>query len=88
MLSYGEAGEVQDRRHVAETLEKLNRKLTTLDRKNLTADGLSRTDLAEKFLQEAQKAFGDGSYAEAGSLAAKASTILAPVAGNTPTPPP
>ena len=83
MLSYGGAGQVQDRRHVAETLERLNRKLTTIDRKSLTADGLSRTALAEKFLQLAQKAFVDGSYAEAGSLADKASTVLAPVAGNT-----
>lgn len=83
MLSYGEAGETQNRQHVAEMLEKLNQRLATIDRKSLTADGLSRTELAEKFLQGAQKAFVSGSYAEAGSLAAKASTILAPVAGTT-----
>jgi len=76
----------QQRQHVAESLEKLNLQLGKTDRQKLDPDGQSRFDLAKTFLQSAQKAFTDGSYAEADSLATKASTILAPLAVSHPIP--
>lgn len=79
LSSTGEADRAHERQRVAGMIKGINRALQTIDRQRQTADGLNRTALAEKFLQSAQKAFADGSYAEAGSLASKASMMIAPL---------
>ena len=50
-----------------------------VDRKNLSADDSQRDILAQKLLQEAKKALADRDSVAAMSLAAKASTLFAPL---------
>jgi hypothetical protein len=57
----------------------LNRAMRAIHRQSLDTNGQSRKDVGEIFLQSAQKAFAEGSYAEATSLADKASMMIAPL---------
>ena len=50
-----------------------------IDRKNLSADDSQRDILAQKLLQEANKALADRDSVAAISLATKASTLFAPL---------
>ena len=69
----------QERQHVSDLIDGVKRTITAIDQHPQSADGLRRVALAERFLKSAQQAFAEGSYAEAGSLADKASTMLAPL---------
>jgi hypothetical protein len=79
LSSSGEAGPFDERRHSADMINSLSRSLQRVPRKGLNADGSNRVELAQKFLQGAQKAFADASYAEAEGLARKGSSMLSPL---------
>lgn len=79
LSSTNKADQEPERQHAAEMIKALNRAMRAVDRQNLGADGQSRKELAEKFLQSAQKAFAEGNYTEALSLADKASIMIAPL---------
>ncbi len=69
-----------ERQHAAKMIEALNQAMRAIHLQSLDADGQSRKKVGEIFLQSAQKALAEGSYAEAASLADKASMTIAPLA--------
>jgi hypothetical protein len=69
-----------ERQHAADKIEALSNALRTIDHQSLSADRQGRVALGEQFLQSAQKALAQGSYAEAASLADKASMMIGPAA--------
>jgi hypothetical protein len=69
LFSTNKTNQERERQHAAKMIEALNRAMRAIQRQGLDVDG-----------QSAQKAFAEGSYAEAVSLADKASMVIAPLA--------
>jgi hypothetical protein len=84
LSSTNKTNQEPERQHAAKMIEALNRAMRAIHRQSLDADGQSRKEVGKIFLQSAQKALAEGSYAEAVSLADKASMMIAPLAA-TPT---
>jgi hypothetical protein len=68
-----------DSAKAAKLIQDVDRMARRIDRKNLTGDDSQRDILAQKLLQEANKAFADRDSVAAISLATKASTLFEPL---------
>jgi hypothetical protein len=81
ILSSSDTGHQEsEHQHTAAMIETLKREMAALDQQHLNVDGESRKELGERFLNNAQSAFAEGSYSEAASLAEKASIVIGPLA--------
>jgi hypothetical protein len=69
----------KDRARTLELVQGIDQSIEKIDPAKLNRDDAQRMDLAERLLQSAQKALGQGDYNAAHSLAMKASIMLAPL---------
>jgi hypothetical protein len=74
----------QNRAQTEERIRRLDQSIAKIDPTTLDADAAQRKELAERFVQGAQKALLQNDYLEANSLAKKASVMLAPLIGGVP----
>lgn len=72
-------GQSGDSAKAAKLIQDVDKMARRIDRKNLTGDDSQRDILAQKLLQEANKAFADRDSVAAISLATKASTLFEPL---------